>query len=48
MVITLPFIGVVITLPTGKIATSLKEVEELMIQPDDAKRQVLQGGFTHE
>ena len=29
--------GVIITLLTGKIATTLKEVEDLMIPPDGAK-----------
>ena len=30
----------VIKQPTGKIATTLKEVEELMIQPDSVKRKL--------
>ena len=30
----------VIKRPTGKIATTLKEVEELMIQPDSVKRKL--------
>ena len=30
----------VIKVPTGKIATALKEVEELMIHPDEGKRKL--------